>query len=90
LRGQQTSFWFIWHDRFRDDVRRFWRGDVGVDLLATRRAIFADPLGLPCHSVNFLAAHAGVTLADTVATPSEPSGEWRGRPRWPWFGAKLA
>jgi glycogen operon protein len=39
-------------------------------VLAIRLVIFADLLGLPCCNVNFLAAHAGVTLADTVATPS--------------------
>ena len=56
-----------WNDRFRDDVRRFWRGDVGVGLLATRLAGSADLFGPDCRSVNFLAAHDGFTLADCVA-----------------------
>ncbi|MBZ9852855.1 glycogen debranching protein GlgX [Mesorhizobium sp. CA13] len=61
-----------WNDRYRDDVRRFWRGDAGgVGVLATRLAgssdIF-DGAGQPTsRSVNFIAAHDGMTLADIVA-----------------------
>ena len=59
--------WLEWNDRFRDDVRRFWRGDEGVGALATRIAGSADIFGdQACRSVNFLAAHDGFTLADTV------------------------
>ena len=36
--GNFPPNWLEWNDRFRDDVRRFWRGDVGVGLLATRLA----------------------------------------------------
>jgi glycogen operon protein len=57
-----------WNDRFRDDVRRFWRGDAGIATLATRLAGSADVFGEQAsRSVNFLAAHDGFTLADTVA-----------------------
>lgn len=60
--------WLEWNDRFRDDVRRFWRGDGGLGALATRFAGSADVFGeRSCRSVNFLAAHDGFTLADTVA-----------------------
>ncbi len=66
--GQFPADWLEWNDRFRDDVRRFWRGDSGVDVLATRLAGSADVFGeQSSHSVNFLAAHDGFTLADTVA-----------------------
>ena len=65
--GQFPANWLEWNDRFRDDVRRFWRGDVGVGLLATRLAGSADLFGPDCRSVNFLAAHDGFTLADCVA-----------------------
>jgi glycogen operon protein len=35
--------WGEWNDRFRDDIRRFWRGDAGmVGSLATRLAGSAD------------------------------------------------
>ncbi|MER9327606.1 glycogen debranching protein GlgX [Mesorhizobium sp. M0488] len=60
-----------WNDKYRDDVRRFWRGDAGmIGALATRLAgssdIF-DRAGQPTsRTVNFIAAHDGMTLADIV------------------------
>ncbi len=70
--GRFPANWLEWNDRYRDDVRRFWRGDCGVDTLATRIAGSADVFGpnhhdRDCRSVNFLAAHDGFTLADTLA-----------------------
>ncbi len=59
--------WLEWNDRFRDDVRRFWKDEAGLGLLATRIAGSADIFGKACRSVNFLAAHDGFTLADTLA-----------------------
>jgi len=65
--GDFPPDWLEWNDRFRDDVRRYWRGDAGVGVLATRLAGSSDVFGKDCRSVNFLAAHDGFTLADTVA-----------------------
>lgn len=66
--GQFPEGWLEWNDRYRDDIRRFWRGDVGIGLLATRIAGSSDIFGKGHNrSVNFLAAHDGFTLADTVA-----------------------
>lgn len=65
--GQFPSGWLEWNDRFRDDLRRFWRGDSAIGPLATRLAGSSDLFGAECRSVNFLAAHDGFTLADTVA-----------------------
>jgi glycogen operon protein len=70
--GHFPPNWLEWNDRFRDDVRRFWRGDIGAGPLATRIAGSSDIFGpsttaCPCRSVNFLAAHDGFTLADTVS-----------------------
>ncbi len=68
--GRFPPNWLEWNDRFRDDVRRFWRGEgeEGIGTLATRLAGSADIFGeQACRSVNFLAAHDGFTLADTVA-----------------------
>lgn len=65
--GNFPANWLEWNDRFRDDVRRFWKGEAGVDVLATRIAGSADLFGKHCRSVNFLAAHDGFTLADTLA-----------------------
>lgn len=58
-----------WNDRFRDDVRRFWRGDAGmVGTLATRLAGSFDVFPSDAtRSVNFLAAHDGMTLRDLVS-----------------------
>lgn len=61
-----------WNGPYRDDVRRFWRGDAGLaGALATRLAGSAD-LYAPRHrgpqaSINFIAAHDGFTLADLVS-----------------------
>jgi glycogen operon protein len=64
--------WAEWNDRFRDDVRRFWRGDAGsVGSFATRIAGSSD-LYLrdgrkPFHSINFVTSHDGFTLNDLVS-----------------------
>jgi glycogen operon protein len=58
-----------WNDRYRDDVRLFWRGDPGrVGALATRLAGSSDIFDAgTSRTVNFLAAHDGFALADLVA-----------------------
>ncbi|PYE86008.1 glycogen debranching protein GlgX [Pseudoroseicyclus aestuarii] len=61
-----------WNDKFRDDVRRFWRRDGGlVGRLSQRVAGSArqfDHDGRPASaSVNFITAHDGFTLMDTVS-----------------------
>ncbi|TGQ51284.1 glycogen debranching enzyme GlgX [Mesorhizobium sp. M1C.F.Ca.ET.193.01.1.1] len=70
--GNFRSPYLEWNDRYRDDVRRFWRGDAGViGALATRLAGSSDVFGREgqtvSRSVNFIAAHDGMTLADLVA-----------------------
>jgi glycogen debranching enzyme len=65
--GNFPENWLEWNDRYRDDVRRFWRGDGPASVLATRLAGSSDIFGPHTRSVNFLAAHDGFTLADTVA-----------------------
>jgi glycogen operon protein len=64
--------WAEWNDRFRDDVRRFWRGDPGfAALVASRVAGSSDIFGGngrgPRHSVNFVTCHDGFTLHDLVS-----------------------
>lgn len=64
--------WAEWNDRYRDDIRRFWRGDPGLTgALATRIAGSADlyyPDGRPPNaSVNYITAHDGFTLNDLVS-----------------------
>ena len=64
--------WAEWNGRFRDDVRRFVRGDPGVVAgVASRIAGSADIYQaageLPVNSVNFVTAHDGFTLNDVVS-----------------------
>ena len=61
-----------WNDRFRDTVRRFWRGDAdAMPALGNRLAGTAhrfDHSGRRATaSVNFVTAHDGFTLADLVS-----------------------
>ena len=64
--------WAEWNGRYRDDLRRYVRGDAGmVPALATRLAGSADLFQAggraPCHSINFITCHDGFTLADLVS-----------------------
>jgi glycogen operon protein len=63
--------WSEWNGRYRDEVRRFWRGDPGfAGELATRICGSADLYEasgrMPRHSINFVTCHDGFTLADLV------------------------
>jgi glycogen operon protein len=70
--GNFPDNWLEWNDRYRDDVRRFWRGDAGlVGVLATRITGSSDIFaGARSRSVNYLASHDGFTLADLVSFES--------------------
>ena len=64
--------WAEWNGHYRDDVRRFWRGDEGVmGLFASRICGSSDLYGQsgkgPECSINFLACHDGFTLNDLVS-----------------------
>jgi glycogen operon protein len=64
--------WSEWNGRFRDDVRRFVRGDGGlIPAIATRIAgsadIYQGKSRGPANSVNFITAHDGFTLYDLVS-----------------------
>jgi isoamylase len=60
-----------WNGKFRDEVRRFWNYGHSVGGLATRLSGSADLYehrgGSPLHSINFVTAHDGFTLADLVS-----------------------
>jgi isoamylase len=64
--------WAEWNDRFRDEVRKYWRSDPEETRhLATRLSGSSD-LYLrdgrkPFHSINFLTSHDGFTLNDLVS-----------------------
>lgn len=60
-----------WNGRYRDDIRKFWRGDPGqLGALATRIAGSADLYDRdsqsPLKSINFVTCHDGFTLRDLV------------------------
>ena len=64
--------WAEWNGRYRDDVRRFWRGDDGmVGAFASRICGSADIYTKsgkgPEASINFLTCHDGFTLNDLVS-----------------------
>ncbi|HZW20723.1 glycogen debranching protein GlgX [Noviherbaspirillum sp.] len=61
-----------WNDKFRDGVRRFWRGDPGQRAdLAARLSGSADLFNRrrrkPWASINYAASHDGFTLQDVVS-----------------------
>jgi glycogen operon protein len=64
--------WSEWNGLYRDQVRRFWRGEPGmVGNLATRLCGSSDLYErsgrLPRHSINFITCHDGFTLWDLVS-----------------------
>jgi glycogen operon protein len=70
--GRFPPGWSEWNDRYRDTVRRFWKGDDGqIPELASRMAgssdIFDRRGRRPWASVNFVTAHDGFTLHDLVS-----------------------
>jgi glycogen operon protein len=70
--GQHPPGFAEWNDKFRDGVRRFWRGDSGVrGELASRLAgspdIFDRRHRRTWSSINFVASHDGFTTRDVVS-----------------------
>jgi glycogen operon protein len=74
-RGFPGITWLQWNGRFRDDVRRFVKGDAGMVPDLMRRIygsddLFPDDRAEAYHayqSVNYLTSHDGFTLYDLVA-----------------------
>jgi isoamylase len=70
--GNFPPGWAEWNGRYRDTVRRFWRGDPGVlPEFATRLSgssdLYSHSGRQPHASINFVTAHDGFTLSDLVA-----------------------
>jgi isoamylase len=70
--GQFPAGWAEWNDRYRDTVRRYWKGDAGQTAdLASRWSASSDLFDQrgrrPWASVNFVTAHDGFTLRDLVS-----------------------
>ena len=68
--GSFPPGWAEWTDKFRDDVRDFWRGRSSIQAMASR--LCASPESFNHQGrrtwscVNFVTAHDGFTLNDTV------------------------
>jgi glycogen operon protein len=70
--GNFPVLWTEWNSRYRDSVRRFWRGDGRtVSDLATRLAgsndLYARSGRQPYASINFITSHDGFTMHDLVS-----------------------
>ena len=69
------ALWHQWNARFRDDVRRFVRGDPGMVGVLMLRLYGSDDLfpdnphdsRRPYQSINYVTCHDGFTLYDAVA-----------------------
>jgi isoamylase len=70
--GNFPVLWAEWNGRYRDVVRRYWKGDSGVTSdFAFRLCGSSDLYGnsgkKPTASINFITAHDGFTLNDLVS-----------------------
>lgn len=69
--GNFPILWSEWNDRYRNNIRRFWRGDehiiadVGYRLTGSSDLFQLSGRG-PTASINFIAVHDGYTLDDLV------------------------
>jgi glycogen operon protein len=70
--GNFPVLWTEWNGKYRDTVRRFWKGDGGVvSELATRLSgssdLYAHSGRRPYASINFVTSHDGFSLQDLVS-----------------------
>ena len=71
--GNFPAGWAEWNGKYRDTVRRWWRGDEGVlPELASRLSGSSDLYGgtrprAPSASINYVTCHDGFTLHDLVS-----------------------
>jgi isoamylase len=81
--GNFPVLWTEWNGKYRDCVRKFWKGDGGtVSEFATRLSgssdLYQDDGRMPHASINFITCHDGFTLHDLVSYNSkhnEANGE---------------
>lgn len=64
--------WAEWNGHYRDDIRRFWRGDDGMlgsfaSRICGSADIYARTGKCPECSINFVTCHDGFTLNDLVS-----------------------
>ncbi len=77
--------WSVWNGQFRDDVRRFWRGEPGMTSALATRLCGSDDVCQgrgPLHSINFITCHDGFTLLrPRQLQPEAQRRQRRGEPR---------
>ena len=70
--GNFPVLWTEWNGKYRDCIRKFWKGDGGLmSELATRLTgssdLYEDDGRKPYASINFITAHDGFCLQDLVS-----------------------
>ncbi|WP_282372554.1 glycogen debranching protein GlgX [Pseudomonas sp. PS02290] len=70
--GNFAPGWAEWNDKFRDNIRAFWKGDEGqladfANRMTASGNLFNQRGRRPYASVNFITAHDGFTLHDLVS-----------------------
>jgi isoamylase len=70
--GQFPVLWAEWNGKYRDTVRRFWKGDAGqlsdfANRLTGSSDLYQYDGRKPYASINFVTAHDGFTLCDLVS-----------------------
>ncbi len=70
--GNFPVLWAEWNGRYRDVVRRYWKGDSGVTSdfayrLCGSSDLYESSGKKPTASINFITAHDGFTLRDLVS-----------------------
>ena len=70
--GNFPVLWAEWNGKYRDTVRRFWKGDSGqlsefAHRLTGSSDLYQDDGRTPAASINFVTAHDGFTLCDLVS-----------------------
>ncbi len=70
--GSFRPGWAEWNDKFRDTMRRFWKGDEGqafefASRLTGSSDVYQNRGRKPWESVNFITAHDGFSLHDLVS-----------------------
>jgi glycogen operon protein len=70
--GNFPVLWAEWNGKYRDEVRRFWKGDEGrIGEMAYRLTgspdLYQTTGRRPYASINFITAHDGFTLSDLVS-----------------------
>ena len=70
--GNFPVLWSEWNDIYRDNVRRFWKGDAGLlpdfsTRLSGSSDLYKEGGRKPYASINFITCHDGFTLHDLVS-----------------------